>query len=710
MEKHLDFEKRMYKVHKENRINKVKCEALEGLHITDSWKIIYSENSGKVLINAAKDLKDYFKVSMNLDLPLEKGEHSKENSIFLCTDEDLAERSFRLKVSDRIIISGCDERYTSQGVYYFEDELNFNEAPIITERDEFKTMRFAMRTITSGLNDAKFPDDYLRMIAHAGMTAVDVFVGDILTNEQRVTEVRDLIKRAGNIGLDVYIYPHIENTMHPEDDGAYEYYDNTYGKIMRLLPGIKGMILVGESCEFPSKDERTTGKIWYKCLDEPKPSPGWFPCSDYPQFVSMLNRVVHSYDAKAELVFWTYNWGYEDENLRKELLRNVPSDITMMATFEMYEKVEISEDINEYSTDYTLWQIGPGKYFSSEAEVAKEKNLKMYCMANTAGNTWDIGGVPFLPAPYRWIERWKAVNRTSESKRIDGIREAHSYGFWPSFITDMAKYAYMLPEINLEELLKKFVIRDFGEENLNEVLKAFKCFSEGMAHCVSTNEDQWGPARVGPSYPLFYKYWEKIPHCPVTNKSVNFTGFPLYAFNLDNSKRLKYETEEYLKMENYFTEGCDILNKVIENISENKKAEAIFILQVAKYIRNNARTIHRVKRWHYLKSQLGVFVDTDIKWQGGRKNMEDAKKAVKPLVPVENKLPVIEELVDILKSEIENAKETIILVRGNSRLGFENEYGYSCSEEQLNWKIRMAEKTLKEELLPLFAEYKVSNF
>ena len=86
--------------------------------------------------------------------------------------------------------------------------------------------------------------------------------------------------------------------------------------------------------------------------------------------------------------------------------------------------------------------------------------------------------------------------------------------------------------------------------------------------------------------------------------------------------------------------------------------------------------------------------------------MDDAKKAVKPLVPVENKLTIIEELIDIIKSEIENAKETIILVRENSRLGFENEYGYSCSEEQLNWKIRMAEKTLKEELLHLLAECK----
>lgn len=704
MEKHLDFENKVCKVHKENRVNEKAYEYLEGVRITPSWKIICSKNAEKVLLNAASDLKDYFNVSMKLNLELVFGEESKANSVFLKVDRSLGERSFRLKVSDRIIISGCDERYLAQGVYYLEDILNLNEAAVISKRDEIKTMRYSMRTVTSGLNDSKFPDEYLKLIAHAGMTAVDVFVTDILKSDDRVKEVRSLIARAGDVGLDVYVYPHIENTMHPEDTGAFEYYESTYGKIMELLPGIKGMILVGESCEFPSKDERTTGKFWYKSMDESKPSPGWFPCYDYPQFVSLLKDVIHSHDENAELVFWTYNWGYEDEDLRKELIMNMPKDVTVMATFEMFEKIKISESINEFTTDYTLWQIGPGKYYKAEAEVAKERNLKMYCMANTAGNTWDIGGVPFLPAPYRWMERWKAVNNTQDEMKLDGIREAHSYGFWPSFITEIAKFAYMQPETDMEKLLDSIIIRDFGRENLEKVKKAFEYFSEAMAHCVSTNEDQWGPARVGSSYPLFFKRWELIPNCPVTGKSVNFIGFPLYFYNLDYKDRLFYETEEYLKMDELLNRGCTLLEEVIENISENKKSDALFTLQVAKYIRNNARTIHRVKRWHYLKGQLGVFVDTDAKWPGGRKNMEDAKKAVKPLIPVENKVPVILELMDILNAEIDNAEETIHLVRENSRLGFENEFGYACSEEQLKWKIKMAERTIKEELLPLLAE------
>ena len=48
----------------------------------------------------------------------------------------------------------------------------------------------------------------------------------------------------------------------------------------------------------------------------------------------------------------------------------------------LFENVEIAPEIQEVTTDYTLWQIGPGKYYSTEAKVAKERNLRMYCKAN----------------------------------------------------------------------------------------------------------------------------------------------------------------------------------------------------------------------------------------------------------------------------------------------------------------------------------------
>jgi hypothetical protein len=180
-----------------------------------------------------------------------------------------------------------------------------------------------------------------------------------------------------------------------------------------------------------------------------------------------------------------------------------------------------------------------------------------------------------------------------------------------------------------------------------------------MSHCVSTNEDQYGPARVGSSYPLFYKRWELIPRCPITGGNVNDEGFPVYTYNLDRIEKLRYEAGEYLQMANLFDAGCTLLESVIDRMDGYKKSDALHILQVAQYIRNNARTVYHVKRWHDLKGQLGVYVDAEPTWVGGRKNMEDAKKAVRPLIPAEDKRTIVLELIEIAKAEIENAQNTI---------------------------------------------------
>ena len=698
MEKPFEFEKLMEQVHKPNRVNPEALATLEGTQITNEWKIVYPGNVGTVIRNAVTDLQDYFAVSMNLQLELTNGTEPAPKTIFVCEDNTLGERNFRLQVSDRIILTGADPRHTAQSCFALEDELNLNEAPIIAPCDSTRHMRFSFRTIFSGYGRSPMSDANLNMLAHAGITAIATGGSP---EPEKAAKINELIDRAAAYGMEAYCIPHYKNTMHPDDEGAFEFYDAYYGQIARNSPNLKGFVFVGEACEFPSKDERTTGKPWRESLEDEKSSPGWFPCRDYPQFISFLRDVIRANTPDADIIFWTYNWGYEEQSLREELVRAVPTDITMMATFEMFENVDIAPEIQEVTTDYTLWQIGPGKYFTSESAIAKERGVKMYCMSNTGGNTWDIGGTPYLPAPQRWIERWRAVTETQDKYRIDGLFESLSWGYFPSFLPEMTKQAYITPEVDLHELLRRIVIRDFGKEHLEPVLKAYEMFSEGMSHCVSTNEDQYGPARVGPAYPLFFERWELIPPCPETGKACNFEAWPVYTYNLDRSEKLLYEIDEYVAMARAFDAGCTLLEGVVAKMEGPKRATALHILQVAQYIRNNAKTVYNVKRWHYLKGQLGIYVEGKTTWVGGRKHMPDAKKPVKPLIPVENKLPVVLELLEIIKDEIENAKATIPIVEANSRLGFNQEYGYSSDKSHLLWKIEMAERTIAEELLPL---------
>lgn len=175
--------------------------------------------------------------------------------------------------------------------------------------------------------------------------------------------------------IDTYAYSYMKSYVYPEGEEGRKFYDQKYGDLLRAHPGFKGVILVGESCEFHSRDERTTGLLHLENRDENgnkiivgKPNPGWFPCSDYPLLVGMIKDSIQNVKPDAELVFWTYNWLHREEDLRRELIRNIPKDVTLQVTFEMREKIEVDGVIDKMD-DYALYFEGPGRPFISEAEI-----------------------------------------------------------------------------------------------------------------------------------------------------------------------------------------------------------------------------------------------------------------------------------------------------------------------------------------------------
>ena len=115
-----------------------------------------------------------------------------------------------------------------------------------------------------------------------------------------------------------------------------------------------------------------------------------------------------------ELDHWyhLFNWAYTTAEQRKALVDTLPKDITLQATFEMGETV-VRDGIRNRTADYTVFFPGPGYYFSTEAQFAKENGLRLYSMTNTGGRTWDLGVIPYVPAPYQWM------------KRFAGMRDAH---------------------------------------------------------------------------------------------------------------------------------------------------------------------------------------------------------------------------------------------------------------------------------------------
>ena len=698
------FRKRLLQVHEKDVRDFSVLPLSDELEIKDSVAIYLAKDADEVVLTAAKDFLDYLFTSMQISAMLKYGTPvACENAIVLSLAEDsgldLGDangcRGFRIDVSDNTVcINGFDSRGISQALFYLEDMMSLRHAPYLPKGIVARKPLYSPQMVHSGYQLDCYPDAYLAQIAHEGRDAILVFTTDVDRTPSGYLDFNELIYRAGKYGIDVYAYSYLKSEMHPDEDGAEAYYENSYGRLFQNCPGLKGVTLVGESVEFPSKDPHVTGKSYrdnvVDGIPTGKTSPGWYPCEDFPQWLTLIKKVINRHKLDADIVFWTYNWGYQPEEARVKLLKALPDGISVQATFEMFEKFKLEGNV-EYCADYTLSSAGYGKYFASEAKIAKEKGIRLYSMTNTGGLTWDFGVIPYEPFPYQWMKRYRAMKQAHDDWGLCGIMEGHHYGFYPSVISKFSKLAFYGSADNLEGLLEQIVIGTYGAEAAPNVLSTFELWSEAITHYIPTDADQYGAFRVGPSYPF------------CLDRVVNLIARPYSMFGSDicapvynahcagiagdeargalASVRVPAEIRSLEKMRDLISAGIGELEKVQD---KNEKLQRL--LNLGKFILCTVVTGIHAKQWHQLKCRLQCEEDTRV---------------------ISEILDSMERLLD---AEAENAESAIPLVQMDSRLGWEPSMEYMTDEAQIRWKLRQLEFVRNTELfayrksLPLCAQ------
>ncbi len=713
-EKNYEFRRLLEKVHTPHRRDiSVVCGASE-VQITEGWTILVEEDCSRVILNVAKDLQDYLLVSMgvsvllkikaNLTLDMEHG----SQVIILAERPQVTEakNSYHLHIAcDRVVIQGADPLGTAHGSYFLEDLMNLKEAPILPVQEVTRRPVMTPRMVHSGWGMDQFPDSQLRLMAHYGFDSVLVTIRGEDETATGYQDINNLIDRAAEYGLGVYLYSNIKAAVHPDDPGAEEAMERIYGTMFARYNKAKGIILVGESVEFPSKDEHTTGVPLSDCsavidgdnLPDNRPSPGWWPCWDYPDYINLLKKVIRRHCPEADIVFWTYNWGWAPEEDRVALIRSLPDDITLMVTFEMFEKLK-RENITNVTVDYTLSFEGPGHYFTSEAKAAKERNIPLYTMSNAAGMTWDFGVVPYEPVPFQWAKRFDALLDMHEKYGLCGTIDAHHYGWWPSVIAEQAKWTLWKPATSPQEITEKLAVREFGKEAAPLVLQAWQKWSEAMPYYCSTDEDQYGPFRIGPSYPLQLQIDNirqacsgalKLPEnkFALTGNGIFFTKYqPLeFAHQTPGFCRTEPEIRSLTKMLELWKEGITYFQQAIEKMPENKRFAGEKMLNLGCFIGNTVTTVIHVKQWYRLNMQLRV--------------ESDPQKAK----------DLCNALVALAHEEMENARNTIPLVEVDSRLGWEPTMHYMTDAAHLKWKIEQVRRVVEETIPDLVQLINIST-
>jgi len=678
------FRERLTIVHKPDRRDPAKKPTANQIEFDSSWTITIPRNADVILRNACRDLEDYFSESMGISVRVMFEDDAEGKQIVYAIDSSLPEHSYRLNVTDdRVVLCGHDSRFAAQAGYFIEDLMNLDEAPVLEKQETLRTSLFNPRMIHSGYGLDMFPEEYLRHVAHAGISSLLIFVTDVDMTPHGYQDFNDLCLRAAAWGLDVYAYSYLVNRRHPDDPDAEEFYENLYGRLFDRCPYFKGIIFVGESCEFPSKDRHTTGIIRPENRGpDGKPivsgiSPGWWPCTDYPQWLEMVKKIIYRRRPDADIVFWTYNWGKVWADFRQQLVQSLPKDITLQATFEMCTYLERGGTLH-FTTDYTLFFEGPGMYFSTEAMFARERGLKLYSMTNTAGRTWDVGVVPYIPAPYQWIKRYEGMLEANEKFGLSGTMDSHHFGFTPSFISELAKWAFHSPKVDLDEVLHRIAARDFTTESADKVCEAYRAWSEGITHLISTKSDQYGPFRMGPAYPLilFENADIVIPSPSYAHFGGNSIVEPNYKTRpakLSDWTKFDIEIKSFCKVAEYYDRGWKMLEEILPTLPEKKRDAACRITNLGHFIANTARTTVNVKEFVKRKQRL---LDT----HGEERNR------------------LIDEMLELCRREEANALDTIPLVEFDSALGFEPSMEYMSDRAHIEWKLRLLREMMEKEL------------
>ena len=685
-EKRYEFRNKLMEVHKKNIRNvSLKVEADE-FEIKDQFIIVLPQEDDLVVRTAAYDFADYLYTSMNLCAGVLKN-FDGENVIRLSFNTDIEEASgymgYRIDVSEKgITLEGYDARGIAQGLYFLEDLMNIRKAPFLKYGVIKRKSAFSiMRATQSPYGILEYPDEILSRIAHCGMDTIEVWLKDYVTDQRGYYyDLNGLCERAEKYGIKVLVEFYTPHSVNVYDSGAEDFYDSIYGELFRNCPKVWAVSFLGEATKYNSSDphiarpgERKYEKI--PRMDNKPGSSGWWPCKDYPDLMKMILKIIRGIKPDAELIVDTYNWSKAPDEERVRLIRELPKEVIVRTTWDNGRQFRLGEESMEYTADYSMRFTEPSEKYLVEAKAVKECGLRAVANANAAGKTWDFGMIPYEPVPFQWLKKYQSMLRAREELNLSGVLENIHYGFHPSIISDLEKWMFFTPVKSPEDILHDLFVRDYGEENVELVEKAFRDFSEAITHYVPTNEDQYGAFRIGPAYPLWsdlYEGWrDKVPTSS-KHASHKLSGmlFSMYwqDFMIKNSLpgiRIFEELKELDKMDELFLSGISWLEQC-----QNPNEELLRLLNMVRYIHHNIETVRNVKNHYILRQELSICRT--------RKRAEE----------------IINEMEQILIRERQNALDTIPLVQVDSRIGWEPSMEYVGDEEAILWKIHQVEYEL----------------
>ena len=250
--------------------------------------------------------------------------------------------------------------------------------------------------------------------------------------------MRDLINRASRFGIKVYTPIVYQSLGTPESEAGLR---RLVRDIVKEFPDIQGYMLSTEGFWY---------KEWGGCHGKSKEYVQDY-ARNWARAVGIVAEECHRVNPAIEVLPWEYNIDFRPQNfeLKRYFIRQLPADTIAMLTWENGKSFEL-DGMHGYLRDYSLNQIGPAEVTEVQIGEARRRGMKVYCKADTFA-AWQFGTIPYLPFPYQWYDRYKAL----EKYGVNGTMESHSSGYTPNFMTELRAWYCWSDAPPLDELLAR---------------------------------------------------------------------------------------------------------------------------------------------------------------------------------------------------------------------------------------------------------------
>lgn len=488
--------------------------------------------------------------------------------------------------------------------------------------------------------------------------------------EQRIDSLRKLVARAKKYGIGIYPYLNEPRAMsdaffqkYPDLRGEAEgdfyamctstievqnYLYQSVRKLFEMVPGLAGFFTITMSENLTNCYSRLGGREMTcpRCKNRK-------PWEVVAEVNNLMAKGAHDANPNAKAIAWA--WGWSDEWAEKVIPLLTEGQI-LQCTSEEAMKFCIG-GVEGSVLDYTMSLCGPGEKAKKMWKVAREHNMQMSAKVQM-NNTWEMAVVPYIPVFDKVAEH---IGQLKE-QGIQHLQVSWTLGGCPS--PNLRLASWLMED---RGTLKDCLIDWLGENIAEGVFAAQQKLSDAFSHFpFHIDSLYYGPQNFGPMSPFFLE---------TTGYRASMIGYPyddmegwsgIYPADV-------YE-DEYRQLVEGWREG---LSDLLVYKGKNSELDEMILMAQAVLCQYESAYHHIQfvnRRDAMLASEDAALVDNIAVAEG-------AADLAKGIATLRN------EMLRIVREEMETVQTLINLRLQDSRIGFESSNHYFYTLQDLKEKM-----------------------